>query len=83
MKGDLDDSDSLKRAVKDVESVFLMGTPFEDGTEGETRRGKLMVDITKENNIVVVHLFVPTVQICFQITSKFSNRMHKSKLFIT
>ena len=51
MKGDLDDSDSLKRAVKDVESVFLMGTPFDDGTEGETRRGKLMADIAKENNI--------------------------------
>ena len=51
VKGDLDDSDSLKRAVKDAESVFLMGTPFEDGTEGETRRGKLMADIAKENNI--------------------------------
>src|ERR687883_474093 len=51
VKGDLDDSDSLKRAVKDVESVFLMGTPFEDGTEGETRRGKLMVEIAKENKI--------------------------------
>ena len=51
LKGDLDDSDSLKRAVKDVESVFLMGTPFEDGTEGETRRGKLMVEIAKENKI--------------------------------
>jgi uncharacterized protein YbjT (DUF2867 family) len=51
LKGDLDDSGSLKRAVKDVESIFLMGTPFEDGTEGETRRGKLMADIAKENNI--------------------------------
>jgi uncharacterized protein YbjT (DUF2867 family) len=51
VKGDLDDSDSIKRAVKDVESVFLMGTPFEDGTEGETRREKLMADIAKENNI--------------------------------
>ncbi|HZI69569.1 MAG TPA: NmrA/HSCARG family protein, partial [Nitrososphaeraceae archaeon] len=51
VKGDLDDSDSLKRAVKDVESVFLMGTPFEDGTEGEIRRGKLMADIAKENSI--------------------------------
>ncbi|HYY49767.1 MAG TPA: NmrA/HSCARG family protein [Nitrososphaeraceae archaeon] len=51
VKGNLDDSDSLKRAVKDVESVFLMGTPFEDGTEGEIRRGKLMADIAKENNI--------------------------------
>jgi uncharacterized protein YbjT (DUF2867 family) len=51
VKGDLDDSDSLEHAVKDVESIFLMGTPFEDGTEGETRRGKLMADIAKENGI--------------------------------
>jgi uncharacterized protein YbjT (DUF2867 family) len=50
-KGDLDDSDSLKRAVEDAQSVFLMGTPFEDGTEGEIRRGKLMADIAKENSI--------------------------------
>jgi uncharacterized protein YbjT (DUF2867 family) len=28
-----------------------MGTPFEDGTEGETRRGKLMADIAKENKV--------------------------------
>jgi uncharacterized protein YbjT (DUF2867 family) len=51
VKGDLDDPDSLEQAVKDVESIFLMGTPFEDGTEGETRRGKMMADIAKENNI--------------------------------
>jgi uncharacterized protein YbjT (DUF2867 family) len=51
VKGDLDDSDSLKRVVKNVDSIFLMGTPFEDGTEGETRRGKLMADIVKENKV--------------------------------
>ena len=51
VKGDLDDSDSLEHAIKDVESVFLMGTPFEDGTEGEIRRGKLMIDIAKKNGI--------------------------------
>jgi uncharacterized protein YbjT (DUF2867 family) len=51
VKGDLDDSDSLEHAVKDVESIFLMGTPFEDGAEGEIRRGKLMADIAKENSI--------------------------------
>jgi uncharacterized protein YbjT (DUF2867 family) len=51
VKGDLDDSDSLERAVKDVQSIFLMGTPFEDGTEGETRRGKLMADIAKDNKV--------------------------------
>jgi uncharacterized protein YbjT (DUF2867 family) len=51
VKGDLDDSDSLERAVKDVESVFLMGTPFEDGIEGEIRRVKLMADVAKENKV--------------------------------
>src|SRR5215217_927499 len=51
VKGDLDDPDSIKCAVKDVHSIFLMGTPFEDGTEGETRRGKLMADISKENKV--------------------------------
>jgi uncharacterized protein YbjT (DUF2867 family) len=51
VKGDLDDCDSLERTVKDAESIFLMGTPFEDGTEGETRRGKLVADIAKENKV--------------------------------
>jgi uncharacterized protein YbjT (DUF2867 family) len=51
VKGDLDDSDSLERAAKDVDSIFLMGTPFEGGTGGETRRGKLMADIAKENKV--------------------------------
>jgi uncharacterized protein YbjT (DUF2867 family) len=51
VKGDLDDSGSLERAVKDVQSIFLMGTPFEDGTEGEIRRGKVMAGIAKENSI--------------------------------
>jgi uncharacterized protein YbjT (DUF2867 family) len=52
LKGDLDDSDSLYHAVNDVESIFLMGTPFEeDGTEGEIRRGKLMADIAKDKGI--------------------------------
>jgi uncharacterized protein YbjT (DUF2867 family) len=51
VKGDLDDSDSLEQAVNGIDSIFLMGTPFEDGTEGETRRGKLVADIAKGNNV--------------------------------
>jgi uncharacterized protein YbjT (DUF2867 family) len=51
VKGDLNHPDSLRHAVKDIESIFLMGTPFEDGTEGEIRRGKLMADIAKENKV--------------------------------
>src|SRR4051812_31827399 len=51
IKGDLDNPDSLKQATNDVDSVFLMGTFAEDGTEGETRRGKMMTDIAKEQNV--------------------------------
>jgi uncharacterized protein YbjT (DUF2867 family) len=51
VKGNLDDSDSLKQAIKGVDSIFLMGTPFEDGPEAETRRGKQVVDIAQEEKI--------------------------------
>jgi uncharacterized protein YbjT (DUF2867 family) len=59
VKGDLDDSDSLEQAVNGIESIFLMGTPFEDGTEAETRRGKMMADIAK--NKEVEHLVYSSV----------------------
>ncbi|HJT48860.1 MAG TPA: NmrA/HSCARG family protein [Nitrososphaeraceae archaeon] len=51
VKGDLDDPESVVHTAKDIESIFLMGTPFEDGTDGEIRRGKLMADIAKENSV--------------------------------
>lgn len=51
VEGNLDDPDSLQQVVKNIESIFLMGTPFEDGIEGEIRRGKLVADIAKENKI--------------------------------
>jgi uncharacterized protein YbjT (DUF2867 family) len=51
VQGNLDDSDFLKRTIKGVDSIFLMGTPFEDGPEAETRRGKQVVDIAQEEKI--------------------------------
>jgi uncharacterized protein YbjT (DUF2867 family) len=51
IKGDLNNIDSLEQAVNGVDSIFLMGTPLEDGIEGETRRGKMMADIAKEKNV--------------------------------
>ena len=51
IKGDLDNPDSLEQATNGLDSVLLMGTPLEDGIEGETRRGKMMADITKEKNV--------------------------------
>jgi uncharacterized protein YbjT (DUF2867 family) len=51
IKGDLDNPESLEQATNGVDSVFLMGTWVEVGTEGETRRGKMMVDIAKVKKI--------------------------------
>jgi len=51
VEADLDKPDSLEQATNGIDSVFLMGTPVEVGTEGEIRRGKMMVDIAKEKKI--------------------------------
>ena len=51
VKGDLNNFDSIEQAVNGVDSIFLMGTPLEDGIEGETRRGIMMADIAKEKNV--------------------------------
>ena len=59
IKGDLDNPDSLEQATNGLDSVFLMGTWTEDGTEGETRRGKMMTDVAKEKK--VAHLVYSSV----------------------
>ena len=51
VEADLDKPDSLEQAMNGIDSVFLMGTWVEVGTEGEIRRGKMMVDIAKEKKI--------------------------------
>ena len=51
VEGDLDKPDSLEQVMNGIDSVFLMGTFIEGGTESETRRGKMMVDIAKEKKI--------------------------------
>ena len=51
VEGDLDKPDSLEQVMNGIDSVFLMGTWVEVGTEGEIRRGKMMVDIAKEKKI--------------------------------
>lgn len=51
IKGDLEDYNSLYHAINDLDSIFLMGTPFEDGVEGEIRRGKLMADMARDKGI--------------------------------
>jgi len=51
VKGDFNDPDSIRKALKDVDAVFLMGTGFEEGVDAEVRHGITVVDIAKEEGI--------------------------------
>lgn len=43
--GDFDDRDSLERAMRGVDAVYLMATPFGTGIEAEIRQGKAAADV--------------------------------------
>jgi uncharacterized protein YbjT (DUF2867 family) len=42
--GDMEDFDSIRRALEGVHGVFAMATPYEKGIETEVREGKALVD---------------------------------------
>lgn len=44
VRGDMEDFDSLRRALEDVHGVFAMATPYEKGPESEVHEGKALVD---------------------------------------
>lgn len=46
--GDLTDRDAMIRAAHGMDAVYSMGTPFEAGTEAETRQGMTTADAAKE-----------------------------------
>lgn len=46
--GDFDDPDSLEHAMRGVDAVFAMATPFQGGgLEGEVRHGRHLIDAAK------------------------------------
>jgi len=49
--GDLNDTNSLKQVFKPVDSLFLMGTPFEAGVHGETQQGINAINVAGESGI--------------------------------
>jgi uncharacterized protein YbjT (DUF2867 family) len=51
VKGDFNNPDSIRRAMKGVDAVFLMGTSFEEGIEAEVRHGIMVADIAKEEGL--------------------------------
>jgi uncharacterized protein YbjT (DUF2867 family) len=54
--GDFDEPDSLERAMRGVDAVFAMATPFQGGgLEGEVRHGRHLIDTAK---LAHVHHFL-------------------------
>lgn len=49
--GDFDDPESLRRALKEADAVFVMGTPFEVDPATETRQGIAALDAAREAEV--------------------------------
>ena len=47
IRGNLDDAESLERALQDTDSFYLMGSPQEGGVDGETKQGIAMANAAK------------------------------------
>lgn len=51
VRGDMEDFDSLRRALDGVHGVFAMATPYEKGVESEIREGKALMDAAKRADV--------------------------------
>lgn len=49
--GDFTDQDSLVRAARDVDTIFTMTTPFEEGVEGETAQGIAITEAARATGV--------------------------------
>ncbi len=49
--GNLDNIESVSRALQGVDTFYLMGTPFEAGVDAETRQGIALVDAANAANV--------------------------------
>src|SRR5213080_5541062 len=51
VKGDLDDAESLKRAIQGTWGVFAVQNTWEAGVEGEEAQGKRIAEIARKNGV--------------------------------
>ena len=51
VQANLDDVESLSRALQSVDTFYLMGSPFEIGVEGETQQGIALVNAARTANV--------------------------------
>ena len=56
--GDLDDGESVSKALEGVDAVFLITTPFERGIETEMRHAFTVVDAARAAGVFVVYTSV-------------------------
>jgi uncharacterized protein YbjT (DUF2867 family) len=49
--GDFDDRASLERAMRGVDAVYLMATPFGAGIDAEVRQGKAAADVAADSGV--------------------------------
>lgn len=49
--GDFDDAESLRQALKGIDAVFVMGTPFEVDPATETRQGIAALDAARDAGV--------------------------------
>ena len=49
--GDFEDRASLERAMRGVDAVYLMATPFGGGTEAEVRQGTTAADVARDAGV--------------------------------
>ncbi len=84
VEGNFEDRTSLEKAMRGVEAVFAMSTPYEAGVETETREGIALVEAAKAVNLK--HLVYTSVGSADQKTgiphfeSKFKVEQHIQKL---
>ncbi len=59
VQGDFGDPESLRDALRGVDGMFLVGTPFEKGMDAEVAQGKAAIDACrKEHDLHVVYTSV-------------------------
>jgi uncharacterized protein YbjT (DUF2867 family) len=51
VRGDLDDANSLATAMRNVDSVYMMGNPMPAGVEGEIKQGIAFADAAKSADV--------------------------------
>lgn len=50
-QGDFDDRESISRAARGADAVFIMGTPFEGGADAEVRQSKAVAETAAEAGV--------------------------------